>query len=32
MTENTKHTIEINGVKMEIDLRHATQIHKLEGK
>lgn len=27
MTENTKHTIEINGVKMEIDLRHATQIH-----
>jgi hypothetical protein len=27
MTENTKHTIEINGLKMEIDLRHATQIH-----
>jgi murein tripeptide amidase MpaA len=27
MTENKKHTIEINGVKMEIDLRHATQIH-----
>ena len=27
MTENTKHTIEINGVKMEVDLRHATQVY-----
>jgi hypothetical protein len=27
MTENTKHIIEINGVKMEVDLRHATQIY-----
>jgi hypothetical protein len=27
MTTETKKIIEINGVKMEIDLRHATQIH-----
>lgn len=27
MTENTKHIIEINGVKMEVDLRHATQVY-----
>lgn len=28
MTEDTKRIIEINGVKMEVDLRYATQVHE----